>query len=342
MPAPASHSPLPDFLRRYPRILGEGAVIERLRRRSGIALDPHLVNAAFVYEPTTRALLADIYRQYLEIGREFDLPLFLTAPTWRANAVNIAAAGCGGREVNADNVRLLQDLRAATGSYAAKVVIGGMIGCRGDAYRPDEALDAREARVFHAWQADRLAVAGADFLIAITQPALSEALGLAGAMAATGRPYLVSFVVRPTGILLDGTPLGEALAAIDGAVRPQPTGYLINCTHPDFARAALWHPTHASPQARKRVIGLLANTAALSPELLDGQEKLIEAEPAAFAANMASLAHDSGLRILGGCCGTDDRHIRCLAAELRRAQAFDPIAEYPPSLCARRLRPPGP
>ena len=280
-----------------------------------------MVNAAFVYEPRTRALLADIYRQYLEIGREHDLPLFLTAPTWRANAENIAAAGCGGREVNADNVRLLQELRAATGPYAAKVMIGGMIGSRGDAYRPDEAMDAREARVFHTWQADRLAAAGVDFLIAITQPALGEALGLAGAMAATGRPHLVSFVVRPSGTLLDGTPLGEAIAAIDAAVTPRPTAYLINCTHPDFARSALGHPTHSSPQVRKRVVGVLGNTAALSPELLDGQETLIEADPAAFAANLAALGRETGLRILGGCCGTDDRHIRCLAAELRRAGA---------------------
>lgn len=309
---------LVPFLKLHRRILGEGAVIERLRRRPGVTLDPHLVNAAFVYEPKDRALLVEIYRQYLEIGRAHDLPLFLTAPTWRANAENIAAAGCGGRDVNADNVRLLQDLRAATGPHAAKVVIGGMIGCRGDAYRPDEALDAREARVFHAWQADRLAAAGADFLIGITQPALSEALGLAGAMAATGLPTLVSFVVRPSGTLLDGTPLGEALAAIDDAVRPQPTGYLINCTHPDFARSALWHPIHSSPQVRARVIGLLGNTAALSPELLDGRETLVEAEPAAFAANLAALARETGLKILGGCCGTDDRHIRCLAEIWRR------------------------
>ena len=316
-----------QFLGSHRHILGEGAVIERLRRRPDVELDPHLVNAAFVYDPRTRALLADIYRQYLEIGREHDLPLFLTAPTWRANAENIAAAGCGGREVNADNVRLLQDLRAATGPYAAKVIIGGMIGCRGDAYRPEEAMDPREARVFHAWQADRLAAAGVDFLIAITQPALGEALGLAGAMAATGRPHLVSFVVRPSGTLLDGTPLGEAIAAIDAAVTPRPTAYLINCTHPDFARSALGHPNHSSPSVRERVVGVLGNTAALSPELLDGQETLIEADPAAFAANLAALGRETGLRILGGCCGTDDRHIRCLAAELRRAGAFDPIAE---------------
>lgn len=308
-----SIDPLNALLHAHRRILGEGAVIERLRRRPGLTLDPHLVNSAFVFDAERRALLAEIYRQYLEIGRTHDLPLLMTAPTWRANAERIAAAGYGGCEVNAENVRLLQELRQATGPYAAKVVIGGMIGCRGDAYRPEEALATAEARVFHAWQAGRLAAAGVDFLIAITQPALSEALGLAGAMAATGRPHLVSFVVRPTGTLLDGTPLHDAIAAIDAAVTPRPAGYLINCTHPAFARAALSHLVHASPPAQARVLGLLANTAALSPELLDQQPHLITADPAAFADELVAVGRELGLQVLGGCCGTDDRHIRCLA-----------------------------
>jgi homocysteine S-methyltransferase len=306
----------PDFLQRHPCILGEGAVIERLRRQPATALDPYLVNSAFVYDPAKRAAMAAIYRQYLEISRIHDLPLLMSTPTWRANAENIASAGCGGREVNADNVRLLQSLRAETGAHAAKVMIGGMIGCRGDAYRPEESLTAKEARVFHAWQADRLAATGVDFLLGITLPALSEASGLAAAMAAAGRPYVVSFVVRPAGTLLDGTPLKDAIAAIDSAVTPKPAAYLINCTHPDFARTALAHPVNSSSQVRQRIMGVLGNTAALSPEALDGQEKLIEADPEHFAAAMLGLRRDFGLKVLGGCCGTDDRHIRCLAGLL--------------------------
>jgi homocysteine S-methyltransferase len=306
----------PDFLHRHSCILGEGAVIERLRRQPATVLDPYLANSAFLYDPVKQAALEAIYRQYLQIGRTHDLPLFMTAPTWRANAENIAAAGCGGLDVNADNLRRLQALRAATGPYAAKVVIGGLIGCRGDAYRPEEALAAKEARVFHAWQADRLAAAGADFLLGITLPALCEATGLAAAMAATGRPFLLSFVVRPAGTLLDGTPLKEAIATLDAGGQPQPTAYLINCTHPDFARAALCHPANSSPLVRQRIIGLLANTAALNPEALDGQKHLVEEEPARFAHAMLDLHRDLGLKILGGCCGTDDRHIRALAGLL--------------------------
>lgn len=307
---------LPEFLRRHPCILGEGAVIERLRRRPGFALDPHLVNSAFVYDPPRRAALVALYHQYLHLGRDHELPLLMSTPTWRANAENIAAAGCGARDVNADNVRLLQSLRAGTGAYASKVIIGGLIGCRGDAYVPAEALDEKAARVFHAWQADQLAAAGVDFLLGITLPALSEATGLAAALAATGLPYVLSFVVRPTGTLLDGTPLKDAVHAIDARLTPPPSAYLINCTHADFARAALQHPENSSPLVRQRVIGLLANTAALSPEALNRREDLVREAPARFAATMLALRDDLGLKILGGCCGTDDRHLRALARRL--------------------------
>jgi homocysteine S-methyltransferase len=145
---------------------------------------------------------------------------------------------------------------------------------------------------------------------------LSEATGLALALAATGSPYVISFVVRPEGTLLDGTPLKDAIAAIDAAVTPRPLAYLINCTHASFARAALTHEVNSSPLVRERIIGLLANTAALSPEALNDCSSLVEEDPAVFGRSVAGLHRELGLKILGGCCGTDDRHIRALAAQL--------------------------
>ena len=141
-------------------------------------------------------------------------------------------------------------------------------------------------------------------------------------MAATQCPYLISFVVRPTGTLLDGASLIDAITAIDAQVGPVPTGYLINCTHPDLARSALFHPINPSTTVRQRIIGLLANTAALSPEELDGREDLVAEEPTHFAKAMLDLHRSPGLKILGGCCGTDDRHIRALAGRL--AQSYRP------------------
>lgn len=303
-----------DLLENSPCILGEGAVIERLRRRGDLELDPYLVNAAFIYDDVKRGALEEICRQYLDIGNRFDLPMIMSTPTWRASRERIEAAGYGGVDVNGDNARFLGELRSRYGEYGGKVAICGLLSCRGDAYDPSAALAEDESEEFHSWQAGRLADAGVDFLLASTLPALGEATGLARALAATGKPYVVSFVVRPGGTLLDGTPLREAIGAIDAAVFPRPTAFMINCTHARFAREALIHEENSSPLVQERVIGLLANTAALSPEDLDGSESLVEEDPEQFGRFVAALHGELGLKILGGCCGTDDRHIRSLAA----------------------------
>lgn len=305
-----------EFLDSTPCILGEGAVIERLRRNDSLELDAFLINSAFIYEDAKRAALETICRQYLDIGREFDLPVLISTPTWRASRERIKAAGYAGVDVNGDNIRFLDALRKRYGVYAEKVVICGLMSCRGDAYNPAEALAVDEAQAFHAWQAEKLADAGCDFLLAATLPAFSEATGMALALAATGKPYVLSFVARPEGTLLDGTPLKEAVAAIDAAVTPRPLAYLINCTHVTFARAALMHAVNSSSLVRQRIIGLLANTAALSPEDLNNSTRLVEEDPETFGKSVAALHRELGLKILGGCCGTDDRHIRSLAAQL--------------------------
>ncbi len=306
-----------QFFDQNPCILGEGAVIERLRR-DGYDLDSQVVNSAFIYDDANRAAIENIYRQYLDIGYECDLPLVLSTPTWRASRERIEAAGYRGRDLNADNFRFLDALRASYGSYACKVAICGLLSCCGNAYDPAEALETEEAARFHTWQAERLSEAGVDFLLAATLPALSEALGLAAALAATGTPYVVSFVIRPEGTLLDGTPLNQALAAIEDSVDPGPRAFMANCTHASFLKSALAHSKHSSDHVRKRIIGLFANTAALTPEELDDSDSLIEEDPQVFGQTVAGLHADFGLKILGGCCGTDDRHIRSLAMQLAR------------------------
>jgi len=304
------------LLESAPVILGEGAVIERLRRSAGIELDPFVVNSALIYQDAGRAAMETICRQYLDIGRHHRLPLLLSTPTWRASRERISSAGYAGRDLNSDNFRFLDALRQSYGEYAGQVTICGLMSCRGDAYKPAEALSTDEASGFHAWQSDALAAAGVDFLLAATLPALSEAIGLARAQAATGLSYLVSFVVRPEGTLLDGTPLKAAIAAIDAAAFPRPLGYLVNCTHASVFRRAVTHEQNSSTLVRERVIGLLANTSPLSPEELDENPELVEEAPELFGADVAALRTELGLRLLGGCCGTDDRHIEYLARHL--------------------------
>lgn len=310
-----THLHFPEFLKNAKCILGEGAVIERLRRDSEFELDPEIVNSAFIYDNRKRDALAGIYRQYLDIGRKYDLPLLLSTPTWRASRERIAKAGYETMDVNGDNFRFFDEMRKSYGNYADKIVICGLLSCRGDAYNQAEALSSDDARAFHAWQAGKLAEAGVDFLLAATLPALSEAVGLATALAATGMPYIISFIFRAEGTLLDGTPLKDAISRIDTDVDPKPLAYMSNCTHASIFRNGIMHATNSSSTVRKRVIGLLANTAALEPEELDNSKELVEEDPQVFGQTVAGL-HELGIKILGGCCGTDDRHIDCLAQRL--------------------------
>jgi homocysteine S-methyltransferase len=308
--------PFHEFLASSPIILGEGAVIERLRRSPDIRLDEHVVNSALIYEEAGRLALERICRQYMEIGQRYNLPMLLSTPTWRAGRERIAAAGLAGRDLNGDNFSFLAGLRDSYGDYARNIAICGLMSCRGDAYKPSEAMTADAATEFHSWQAGILAAAGVDFLLAATLPAFSEAIGLARAQSATGLPYIISFVVRPEGTLLDGTHLDDAITTIDTAVSPPPVAYMVNCTHASVFRSAMLHGSNSSPLVRKRVIGLLANTAALSPEDLDASVELVEEAPETFGKSVSALHGDLGIKVLGGCCGTDERHIECLAREL--------------------------
>jgi homocysteine S-methyltransferase len=299
-------------------ILGEGALIERLRRNSPFDLDPFIVNSGFIYDLPKRKAIEAIYRGYLDVGARHDLPLLLSTPTWRASRQRIADAGLSDRDVNGDNFRFLDDLRRTYGGYAQKVVICGLMSCKGDAYDQRLALKSDAAYAFHTWQAGKLAAAGVDFLMAATLPALEEAMGLAKAMAETHMPYVVSFVFRAEGTLLDGTPLKDAVAAIDAEVTPKPVAFMSNCTHASNFRSAMMHRRNSSSLVRDRVKGLLANTAALTPEELDNADALVEEEPAVFGRDLAALNRDLGIKILGGCCGTDERHIGDLAARLAK------------------------
>jgi len=290
-------------------ILTEGAVIERLRRTSGPALHPRAAHSGFIYDTAGAAALGTLYWEYYGIARAFGLPMLSFTPTWRANPERLEAAGLAARDVNGDAVRFLEQLRDEACAVSS-VAIGGLVGCYGDAYTPEQGLSEEDAAEFHAWQARALAAAAPDFLFAATLPALPEALGLTRALAPCGLPYFLSFITGDDGALLDGTPLSEAIAAADAAVSPAPAGYFVNCVHPaTFARAL-----EANRPAR--LVGFQANTSRKSPREREGLAELETETPAAFAEMMADLRNRFGLQILGGCCGTEGAHIRALAARV--------------------------
>lgn len=297
-----------------PILLMEGALGERLRREYHVRFDPAIAMAALVEDPAGRHALGELWSQYREIARRHGMPLLATTPTRRANRARMEWAGRG-EELILQNVRFLQGLQAAGG---VPMYVGGLLGCRGDAYTGEGALPEQEAEAFHSWAAQAFAHAGADFLYAGIMPALPEALGMARAMAGTGLPYIISFTVERSGCLVDGTPIARAIETIDGGVSRPPVCYMANCVHPDNVLVALEQPFNRVPLVRRRFLGLQANTSPLPYSELDGAADLHSSAPRDFAAAMVRLQKAAGLKIMGGCCGTDDRHMEAMAAALSK------------------------
>lgn len=298
---------------RHP-ILMEGSLVERLTRELGRELDPFISNASLLLTDEGQAQLAALQQEYIEIGRDANLPLILLTPTWRANPERLQETGIPTEtNLNAVAVHYLKNLRNEQGEYGKQIILGGLMGVKGDAYDPDEALGEEEAEEFHSVQASQLANAGVDFLIASTVPSASEAVGLAKAFAATGIPYIISYVTRPEGTLLDGTPLHEIVARIDETVTPLPITHLVNCVHPSVFLKAMEAERNNGHDLTSRILGLQANTSARSPEELDGLDHLEGEEPEPFGRAMAEAASSNRCTLLGGCCGTDARHIRKIA-----------------------------
>jgi len=294
-----------NLVEEHELVLLEAAVVERLRRGSNVQLHPDLVHAPLIYDETGRAALRSIYEDYMAVARSANVPFLMCAPTWRANRARVEAARVPS-SINVDAVRFLQEIRGDSRS----VQVGGMMGCRNDCYRPEEGLSAAESEVFHAWQINQLAGAGVDFLLSETLPNVEEAVGIARAMAATGVPYLISFVISREGRVLDGTSLLDAVRRVDTAVEQKPLGFMVNCAYPTFLC-----PEQQPAELFERLIGCQANASSLDHCDLDGADQLESESIADWAGEMRKLHAPFGLKILGGCCGTNADHLRALVSD---------------------------
>jgi S-methylmethionine-dependent homocysteine/selenocysteine methylase len=202
------------------------------------------------------------------------------------------------------------DMRAGQNLDKNMIMIGGVIGCKNDCYKPVEALTTSESEKFHSWQVNQLANAGVDFLIGVTLPEVGEATGIAKTMERTGRPYIISFVIDRNGSVLDGTTLWDAISHIDSATTEQPLCYMVNCSYPTFINAE-----RQPEELFTRLLGCQANSSSLDHADLDGSATLHTEIVTEWAQEMLKLHRDYGVRILGGCCGTDETYLSNLVAD---------------------------
>ncbi|QRM54676.1 homocysteine S-methyltransferase family protein [Sinorhizobium sp. BG8] len=287
--------------------LTDGGLETTLIFHEGVEL-PHFASFVLLATREGRQQLKDYYLRYLDIADEAGTGFVLDTPTWRANADwgdKLGYSDVALRAANEDAVDLLTEIRDEREKPGAPIVVNGAIGPRGDGYKAGN-MEADEAEAYHLAQIKAFADSGADMVTAFTLNNINEAIGVSWAAKKAGMPCVISFTVETDGKLVTGTTIEEAITAVDRATGSYPLYYMINCAHPSHFEEALDHGSDWI----KRIGGIRANASMMSHAELDESETLDAGDPIDLGRRYSDMVKRMPqLRVLGGCCGTDHRHI---------------------------------
>jgi homocysteine S-methyltransferase len=283
---------------------------------------PHFASITLLQTGDGKQALEDYYRGFLELARRMGTGLVLESATWRSSPDWAEPLGMTLAELdalNADAISMLHSLRREYQSDASPVIVSGCIGPRGDGYDPGRIMSVDEAQAYHVHQAQIFQSAGADMIAAITMTNVPEAVGLALAAKAVDVTVAISFTVETDGRLPTGDSLADAVAAVDEATQDYPAYYMVNCAHPTHFAEAL----DENAPWTNRIRGVRANASTCSHAELDAMTELDIGDPVDLAARHKMLIERfPHITVLGGCCGTDLRHVTAIAeacAESKRA-----------------------
>ena len=248
------------------------------------------------------------YAPFVELARSRGVGFVAESPTWRASPRWGEELGYSLVDLDLFNQRAITLMEELREGYD-RIVISGCVGPSDDAYNPSELLTEDEAEAYHAIQIGSFAATAADMVTAITMTYAEEAIGVVRAATGHGMPVAISFTVETDGRLPSGETLRDAITQVDDATGAAPAYYMINCAHPSHFADVLG----GGPWV-ERIRGLRANASALSHAELDEAEVLDEGDPVDLAARYAALRERlPRLSVLGGCCGTDLRHLAAIA-----------------------------
>jgi len=259
------------------------------------------------------AALDNYFRTYASIAKKYGAGFVLESPTWRTSPDWGQKIGYSRQdlvEMNQRAVELLSEIRNDFEDERTRMVISGCIGPRGDGYNPASMMSAKEAQTYHSWQMAVLADTKTDMVSALTMSYVEEAIGVVRAAQTVGLPVVISFTVETDGRLPSGPTLKDAIEQVDAATDNGPAYYMINCAHPTHFEDTI---TVDEPWAQ-RIQGLRTNASSLSHAELDEAEELDAGNPSELGSQHIALRDKlRNLNVMGGCCGTDHRHIEAIA-----------------------------
>ena len=304
--------------------LTDGGIETDLIYNRGIDL-PFFASIMLLRTHEGEAALDDYFRPYLDLARRLGTGFELVSASWRASPDWALQFGITEEELDDLNRKSIDRLRSLQSEYAdVPTIVTGCIGPRGDGYDPGRIMSVDEARDYHRRQVSTLACAGADQIAAITMTNIPEATGIALAAKSLDVPVVIAFTVETDGILPTGDTLQDAIAAVDTATGSYPAYYMINCAHPDHFAGAL----REGGEAIRRIRGIRANASRCSHAELDAMTELDDGNPEELGRLYREIREAlPGITVLGGCCGTDVRHIEAIAeACATREPALTPVA----------------
>lgn len=258
-----------------------------------------------------RARLEGYYRDMIRLGAKHGTGVILESPTWVASRDRGRAIGYSPARLADLNRRAIAHMCAARRTHGDQpTIVSANIGPRGDAYAPQDQMSAKQAEDYHAEQLAVLAQTNVDLISAYTLAYTDEAVGIVRAARRFGLPAVIAFTLETDGRLPTGACLEDAISEVDAQTDGYTAYFMINCAHPDHFSHVL-----CASGPTQRVRGIVANASRCSHAELEAATKLDDGSPQELGRQLAQMRRSFGqICVLGGCCGTDMRHMACIAA----------------------------
>lgn len=260
--------------------------------------------------------LTAYFQTYMALAEKYGTGLILETPTWRASEKWGRTLGYSAEEIasfNSKAVELCLSIRAQCDVENLPVVISGCIGPKGDGYRVDEILTAEDAYEYHSVQISQFSQTEVDMITAFTLTHANEAIGIVRAAKADDLPVAIGFTVETDGRLPSGQSLQDAIQSVDHATLHYSKYFMVNCAHPTHFQSLL----EKDSEWKQRIRSIRANASSKSHSELDDSDELDEGCPNELANRYAELNRSlQNLTVVGGCCGTDHRHLDAICKAL--------------------------
>jgi 5-methyltetrahydrofolate--homocysteine methyltransferase len=262
--------------------------------------------------------LIKLQKSYVEAGSHI-----VYAPTFTGNRIKLEEYELADRleEINKTLVEISKE------AVGGKALVAGDMTMTGQQLFPLGDLLFEELVEVYKEQAKVLYEAGVDLFVVETMMSLQECRAAVFAIREICElPIMVTLTYNEDGRTLFGTPPETAVVVLQ-SIGVDAIG--INCSTGPMEMVE-----HVRTMAEYSTIPIIAKPNAGLPEL-DGKKTVYRMSPEKFAEAGKALV-SAGAAIVGGCCGTTEKHIKALAEAVKNMQVIKPLEKHRRVLASER------